>query len=95
MFFFLVNHAPDSYQIKCVNLATTLNDFPAEAGEGPGLELADVVEGDVEEVEVADGGEGVLVHLGDAVVADVQVPQVAHVGQDLLRDHSHTTSTQT
>ena len=78
---------------NCMNIATALNGVPAEAGKGPWLELADVVERDVEEVEVADGGEGVLVHLGDAVVADVQVPQVAHVGQDLLRYHSQKTST--
>ena len=62
---------------------TALNSVPAQAGKGPRLELPDVVEGDVEEVEVADAGEGVLFDLGDAVVADVQVAEVAHVGEDL------------
>ena len=65
------------------NFMTTLNSVPAQASEGPRLKLPDVVEGDVEEVEVAYAGEGVLFDLGDAVVADVQVAEVAHVGEDL------------
>ena len=42
---------------------TALNSVPAQSGEGPRLELADVVERDVEEMEVADAGEGVLLDL--------------------------------
>ena len=42
---------------------TALNSVPAQASKGPRLELPDVVEGDVEELEVADVCEGVLVDL--------------------------------